>query len=543
MRRTYLLRETRQIRWLVGILVVSVLGISQALASGVGGSGVLALAMGLPAAGPMDNASVGALVSSLQLTPEQQVRLLGIASRHQGNLNDPRFLSEVESILSPRQREQARDLLRQHAPRPSAPKPVPSSLEVPRARGVFSAAFISGVKDRFGRTLGGTEIVGLAAHQGKLYAAASVWKDNANRAPRRGAQVLVLERVGGNWKLDMEFDPSIRSIAAIESFSRPGASSARVGVEDEAWLFVAPLGPRTKANTILYRKGHEPWTTVELVKHPPLQARAFGFHEDQQTREAIVLVACQPGGIFRGVFDGEGTIAWEGQPEFGGFSANPTSFARCNNALHVAIGAQVYRREDGSSPSWKRVFVAPRGGRGDLRGLTAIPSPTGTGQVLLATQDGCGRVLRIDPTDAYRPVVETTVAALLGKEWGARPQFVVAGRHGMLPMLHPQSANSVHLFGVEARVGGRARPTLNGWERGGWLVIRRSAEDYELKEIIDPALEEMPALVSTRAMAVSPFTNLLDPIIYCGGYNADSGPAHDTGWIAQASLGALMPDD
>lgn len=513
--------------------------LSPASADGLAGVVIAVLGANVPAGAPFDAASLGPMINSLGLTPEQQMRLLDIASRHQKDLNNPRFLSEVESILDPVQREKVRQLVRQHAPRVAA---LPDAVSKSRAHGVFSTSFLAGIQDRRGNVLGGTEVVGLTAHQGKLYAATSVWKDNANRGPKRGAQILVLEQIGGRWKLDHEFDPSIRSIAAMESFSMAREESTTAGSGATEFLFVAPLGPTTKGNRLLYRKDHTAWQEVELARHSPLQAHALGFHEDQGTKESMVLVACQPGGIFRGVLTKQGDILWASEPELRGYSALPTSFARCNGILHVAIGPSLYRRQDGVSPSWSRVLVAPQGAKGNLRGLTSIPSPAGTGQALLAVQDGCGRILRIDPTEQYRVDTEATIAALLRERLGIRSRYVVAARHGMLPALHPTSADSLHIFGIEARVKSGGRQTFHGWEPGGWMVIRRGADDYELQEIVDPTLEKMPPLVSTRAMALSPFTSLVDPVLYCGGYNADSGPAHDSAWIFQASLTSLLPD-
>ncbi|MFO0945521.1 MAG: hypothetical protein U1D30_06205 [Planctomycetota bacterium] len=523
-------------------LVMGVLLCTRWPAVGAGPPLEIMVASGVPTALPMDAASIGTLINQLNLTPDQQSRLFAIASKHQGNLNDPRLVHEIESILNPEQREKVRGLIRQYSP----PMPPPKVANIPTAErpdGVFSTVFVSGTKDRLGRVLGGTEVVGLTPHQGKLYAATSVWKDNANRAPKRGAQILVLERQGGSWKLDREFEPAIRSVAAMESFSISSGSNDGAGSGEENYLFVAPLGPRTKANPIHFRKGHGAWQSVDLVKHPPLQARSFGFHRDLQTGEHLVFVACQPGGMFRGTIDSKGNIAWQAQAEFTHYSAAPSGFANCNGVLHVAIGSQVYRRDDASAQKWTRVFTSPRGGRGQLRGLTAIPSPVGSGQVLLVTQDGGGRVYRIDPNDQYQATAETSIAEILAKRWGTRPQYVVAARHGMLSTIHPMSANSLCLFGIEARVEGKDRPHVNGWETGGWIVIRRSPDDYEVKEIVDPVRDPMPPLISTRAMATSPFGTLGDPAIYCGGYNTDSGAAHDTGWIAQASIVALTPDE
>lgn len=499
------------------------------------GVGFLAIATTLLASQPNDVLSLGPIIVGLGLSTDQQKQLVKIASRHRGNLSNPNCLSEIEAILSPQQREKVRALLRTYASTP--PPTLPDAPNLGRS-GVFSTSFDSGQQDRQGRVLGGTEVVALVAHQEKLYAAVSVYKDNANRNPRRGAQILVLDRAAGPWKLDRQCDPFVRSVAAMNSFAVPQAENKSGTTEEDALLFVAPLGSSTKSNPIYYRKGHEGWHEVELAKHGPLQTWAFGFHQDRITGRSLVLVACQPGGIYGGILAEGGTIAWQSQPEFASYSTMPTGFASCNGALYLALGPNLYRRQDGSAPSWQRVFVAPKW---TLRGLTSIPSPVRNGQVLLAAQDGNGRILRIDPEDQYQATTETTLDTLLSKEWGVRPQFVVAARHGILPVFNPSGAGSLHIFGIEARIGRKEQPAFNGWVPGGWIVIRRSPDEYELREIIDPSTKAMPPLVSVRAMALSPFENLLDSEIYCGGYNTESGPAHNTAWIYHAALRALLP--
>ena len=105
-------------------------------------------------------------------------------------------------------------------------------------------------------------------------------------------------------------------------------------------------------------------------------------------------------GIFSGTYDPAvpGRIRWGAAPELdlSGASAaglsgrdghlRVSSFAECNGRLYAAIGQQIYERIDGAEPHWRLVYANRYPGRSEtgLRGLTAIASPSGQGQVLLA---------------------------------------------------------------------------------------------------------------------------------------------------------------
>ena len=57
---------------------------------------------------------------------------------------------------------------------------------------------------------------------------------------------------------------------------------------------------------------------------------------------------------------------------------------------------------DGTAPHWRLVYANPRPRHSEtgLRGLTAVPNPSGNGEVLLAAAEGeAVRIIRVDPSD------------------------------------------------------------------------------------------------------------------------------------------------
>ena len=69
----------------------------------------------------------------------------------------------------------------------------------------FVLSYAGGTRDAAGRVMGGTELRNLAAHGGKLYAGVEMWMDRPSSDPASGAQILVLDKTDGFWRLEHEF--------------------------------------------------------------------------------------------------------------------------------------------------------------------------------------------------------------------------------------------------------------------------------------------------------------------------------------------------
>ena len=70
--------------------------------------------------------------------------------------------------------------------------------------GGWEQSFKAGmIAESTGKPIGGTEIVHLVAHKGRLYAGNGYWMDPRGREAIPGAQVLVLDSPHGTWKVDL----------------------------------------------------------------------------------------------------------------------------------------------------------------------------------------------------------------------------------------------------------------------------------------------------------------------------------------------------
>jgi len=71
----------------------------------------------------------------------------------------------------------------------------------------FQVSYAAGTTDATGQRMGGTETRNLAVHGGMLFAANGYWEDRPGLfGGTPGAQILVLDRAGGQWRVDHEFE-------------------------------------------------------------------------------------------------------------------------------------------------------------------------------------------------------------------------------------------------------------------------------------------------------------------------------------------------
>ena len=209
-------------------------------------------------------------------------------------------------------------------------------------------------------------------------------------------------------------------------------------------------------------------------------------------------------------------------------------------ALYAAIGQQIYERFDGPMPRWRLVYTNPRPGRSEtgLRGLTAIPDRSGAQVLLMAVEGDAARMVRVDPATGSE-ASELDLADFLARAWRMPVSYTIAAYNDMTRV------GDRVLIGLMAFVP-RNSPLPPGHgvvdvgygqvESGAWYLIRGADAHYDLRQIV--AASAYP-LVATRAIRVSPVPGDGDAI-YFAGYDANKAPAHNTAWIARASLAGAL---
>jgi len=119
-----------------------------------------------------------------------------------------------------------------------------------RGEGDFQLSFAAGSSDSAGRFMGGTEIRVLAAHGGKLYAGNGYWEDRPGAEGLQGAQILVLDGSGAQWRVDHTFDermpngrPRNLAISALSEVSFATDSTGARVPRPVSLLIASTMGP------------------------------------------------------------------------------------------------------------------------------------------------------------------------------------------------------------------------------------------------------------------------------------------------------------
>jgi hypothetical protein len=441
---------------------------------------------------------------------------------------------------------------------------------IARSAVAFHVSYTAGSADRHGKFMGGTELRALTAYEGKLYAGNGYWMDQPGTDGAHGAQVLALDSPTGRWRVAHEFGaqlpggaPAQFAVSALRGVTfTTGAHGQRL--RRPVSMLLASVWDRRGISQVFDRSDATgTWTTMNLAAPATSstglqQVRALGFHRDRTTGADLAFAGNNRYGIFSGVYDqrAPGHIRWSPRPELNLYNATTnfpglggrlrvTSFAECNGVLYAAVGQQIYRRLDGAAPRWQLVYTNddPGYSQSGLRGLTAVRNTIGSGQVLLAAVEGTrARMLRVDPAAGYRGTTELNLNGALAAHWGARVSYSIGAYNDMTAVPDGHGGTDL-LIGVEGHYRSGHAPightAFYGYDAGAWYLVRTPAGQYRLREIAGAQPVTKQPLVSTRAIALSPFAGRAGGV-YFGGFDANSKPVHNTAWIFRTPLSSAL---
>jgi hypothetical protein len=389
----------------------------------------------------------------------------------------------------------------------------------------------------------------------------------------QSAEILILDQPGGQFRVDYAFEGSMPSGIArnltVGVIGETNFNTDATGkpLAEPVFMLLASTWDLTGETRVFSRDDATgAWTASTLAYAQRIpgagrlpQIRSFGSHRDRITGIDYAFAGQDPNGIYAGVYDPTARrIHWGETPEldvsgiptaqFPGMEGRlrVTSFAECNGRLYAAAGQQIYERIDGAAPSWRLIYTNGSPGRSEtgLRGLTAVPRPGGSGQVLLAAVEGtASRIVRIDPVDGS-DVTELDLQSFLHKSWGMDVSYTISAYNNMAK-LEDLQGNDVLLIGLEAFVK-RESPVPAGHtvsnighgqlESNAWYLIRWTNGKYQLRRLPDRSDQ---AMVATRSIVASPFPGDRDGI-YFAGFDANKAPAHNTGWILRSTIAAAI---
>ena len=415
----------------------------------------------------------------------------------------------------------------------------------------FRRVFQAGMHDDRGRLLGGTEVLHLVHHAGRLFASLS-YKLNAYLPddPQVGAQIIALDRPGDGWRQVHDFERAHWRVT-LESVTFTRDGRGRTLDTPVSVLLAGPSDSRGTVDIDSLDNGTGTWVRTRLGSGPGVASiRSFHVYRDKVTGLERVFAGTVPLGIISGTYDPDlpGNIRWDDTAELAGYTRRAMAFTECNGQLYASIKPDIFRRIDGDVPRWEKVYtipvplIVPSSG---LRGLTTVPRPSGDGEVLLAALEGdrC-RVVRIDPEDDFRETIELDVLDFLGEHWGERPTYGVVAYDDFTPVTDPRTGLTRLFTGLGATYSTQLDThPADGWVRDAWYLIRDpDGAGYALRRIESPDFASpdsgpMPELVAARSIAVSPF----EPgMLYIGGYDPNAKPCRQTAWIFSASIEAAL---
>jgi len=437
----------------------------------------------------------------------------------------------------------------------------------------WSLNYDAGFRDKNGAYAGGSEIMHIVSHLGKLYAANGYWVDAhwviPPDAEKQSAQVLRLDSSDGTWQVDLEMGKSngyglrymkgniLKSVtfmygadgdplpepvhllvmAAGATFERGGAVSAWVRDDEKG-----------KWNHTIVRHG----ANAGGIRWVP---RDMELYRDKVTGvERLILLLGNPG-VVSGVYDPTlpGKIRWETIleypfPEVGSVKTRPLGIVQANGSLLFSVDDAIFRRNDGPRPSYTELLRLADDvdtDVGGIRGLTAIKNPNGPGESILFLWAPGGRstsqVKRLDPDGkgSYTMHDEASMMDLMTKHLNVEVTYTLGAHNMMYPIRHPETGEQVHLIGFQGNIAGKNHLRWPGSRLygGALYAIRKADQTYTVHEVNNAYSPGKLALVSPRAFCVSPFG---DNQLFVGGHDASNRISDDMAWICKAPLDVAL---
>lgn len=420
--------------------------------------------------------------------------------------------------------------------------------------------------DSYGNALTGTEIIHLVTHKGKLYAGNSYW--NESTAPRRG-QVWVKNSYNGNWIRDYQMPIKNSRVPSLYSFTFQ-RDYLGANIASDTILFAGSTydkGSNINGPAVVFMRDDvaNNWVSYNLgfTSHAfsYTQVRSMGFHRDKVTGVDIVFAGANPAptGVYAGRYNTSyaGKIQWDTTPEFtpNGYQ-RIMGFAVCNDTLYMATQREVYKRIDGTTPSWVQVLnlasptiISSYGSNldpywlndEDIRCFRTIKNAIGQDVLMFGALN---HIFRLEPQNNYQLIAEQNLEDLL--EISTGHDFHYIQTQIIKDYTNPLTNETSQLIGFEAfydttYLSNNPQPNLGGFNQQGWYFERKqlgTTITYTHREILDYNITPQPdSLARVRTFEISPFPQDSGKVIYSGGFAPwFIGGVTNTAWIYKGTL-------
>lgn len=411
-----------------------------------------------------------------------------------------------------------------------------------------------GQPDINGDTIGGTEVMWIVAHKGKLFSATSYW----NNTSLHGPQMIVKETYNSAWKVEYTFPQNVVRNDALNSFvftkDRYGNTLAQPDTLLIASFMTQPFS--TDRNIRVFTRDDQSETWVPSAKIDTnlnvndSYIRSFTFHKDTVTDIEYVFAGGSNGKLYKGSYDASlpNKIFWDTTPELQLFSGERFhSGAVCNGRLYIAGGTNnsfpneggLYLRIDGINPIWKRVYTWPGSSHPGMRSLTAVPNPVNINtDVLIGTREYDGVIERIVPLpgDTVSVILEMDIRQSFTNTWGGLGgQVAIAAYNRLDEGINPTTGEKVWFLGLNIK---HPNPLGTQEANNAYTLMRDINGNYNYCMVVDSNILIPPGvgLKSVRTMMLSPFPEDSSRVYYLGGFDGANGPHQNTAWIYKATV-------
>lgn len=430
-------------------------------------------------------------------------------------------------------------------------------------------SYVSGYADSNGVFAGGSEIMHLATHAGKLYGVAGFWEDNhwkvSEGRPKQSAQLIRLDSTDGPWVVDLDLgDASPPGINIMKgnilkeiTFTMDGNGASLP--EPVTLLFMA--AGNIHSHDIVWvlddetgNWEHEVVASGEPTKNMRYVPRDVEIFTDKVTgQERIFLLLGNPG-IVSGVYDPDRPtkIRWDSEIEFPKgkmLSVRALGMVEANGELYFSGGGSIYKRHDGPDPTYTeilRLSDLPNVEMGGVRGLSAIDNPNGEGESLIfmwaPDKTSVGSIKRLDPngqggfTVHEEAQIGKLMESVLGDDVSATR--VLGAYNNFYEMTDPETGKTIHLLGFQAVLQGDETVIgQGGYYQGGMYAIRTEELQYKIGEVNGFFKPGNARIVAPRTFALSPFG---DDRLFVAGYDSNFAEATGMAWVFDASLDVFL---
>lgn len=437
----------------------------------------------------------------------------------------------------------------------------------------WQLSYDAGYRDAAGRYAGGSEIMHLVPHQGKLFAANGYWMDSHWVIPphleKQSAQVLRLDQPDEQWQVDLELGQTngydLRymkgNILKSVTFTTDGIGNQLAKPVNLLVMAAGATMERGGAVSAWVRDDQKDVWHHQIVRHGANTGgirwvpRDMEVYRDKATGiERLILLLGNPG-IVSGVYDPNlpGKIRWENVleypfPEEGLVKTRPLGVVQANGSLLFSVDDAILRRNDGPRPSYTEIIRFAKDvdtDVGGIRGLTTIKNPNGPGDSILFLWAPGGRstsaVKRLDPDGkgGYTLHEEANMMDLMSRALGVDVTYTLGAHNMMYPFTDPETGQTVHVIGFQGNINSKDQLRWPGSRlyAGAMYALRTADGTYSVAEVNNRFQKGKKTLVSPRAFCLSPFE---EDMVYIGGHDASNRISDDMAWIVKAPLRTVL---